>query len=472
MIDRRVLFWAYYLPSELISGLRQQGFNVVCQLQGKSPDVPSHSTEEIFTGQDIPPASSAFFAVPDELLWEYSQCIGRVMPLNKLATIDTLSIGPIIGDVVHDWAQLHYARVQGLLDFYMPDEIWLIDIPHLGIDNLLAYEAIRRGLKVLIFRQTSLPEKFQAFSRQSGTWQTVRAADFSTVDRLIERPVVPIRDLQPAIRATFLSRIQFVIFGFFSLGKLGFLQRLYLAATRRNWDWLRLAIELGDSNFTAAAFYRYLRVKRYRSLQANFKMATPEHLKRFAFFALHYEPEANVRMFSDSFANQVNAIAALAAWLPPNYPLIVKENPLQRHYARDTAFYKRLELLPNVFFVTIATPSDQLISKATLVATIAGTVGFEALLVEKPVICFGRPWYLDLPGAHFFSESLQFEQVIQTSTRSELEKVLAIVSRQYGDGVVFPRFTPLGLSESQRKNLFEKTADSMARLSVFCDNIK
>ena len=466
MVNRRVMFWAYDLPSELIVGLKLQGIEVVCQLQGTSLDVPSHSVFEIFTGKNIPRSNSNFYALPDELLWEYSQCICRITPLSKLAMIDTLSIGPIIGDVVQDWAQLHYARVQGLLDCYSPDEIWLIDVPHLGIDNLLVHEAARRDLRVLIFRQTSLPEKFQAFSNKSGSWQAVRAANFSAVDRLVERPVVPRRDLLPANRATFFSRVWFVTFGLVRLGVVEFGRRLYHAATRRNWDLLRLITESGDSGNFGTGFYRYWRVKRYRSLQRKRKMAGPEQRQRFAFFALHYEPEANVHTFSERFANQVNAIAALADWLPPDCPLLVKENPLQRHYARDDAFYERLLMLSNVYFVPDDTPTSDLIPKALLVATIAGSAGFEALLAETPVICFGRPWYLDLPGAHAFSVSLAFTKVMETSTRNELEKALTAVSRQYGDGVIFPRFMPLGLDELQRKRLFEKTAASMAKLSA------
>jgi hypothetical protein len=57
------------------------------------------------------------------------------------------------------------------------------------------------------------------------------------------------------------------------------------------------------------------------------------------------------------------------------------------------------------------TSSQALVAKSKLVATVAGTAGWEALLLGIPVITFGGAWHRSLAGVTAFSEGLDFVAV-------------------------------------------------------------
>jgi capsule polysaccharide export protein KpsC/LpsZ len=56
---------------------------------------------------------------------------------------------------------------------------------------------------------------------------------------------------------------------------------------------------------------------------------------------------------------------------------------------RPKGFYENLENIPQVRLLSPKESSHELLSHCALVCTIAGTIGWEALLAGKPVITFG-----------------------------------------------------------------------------------
>ena len=55
----------------------------------------------------------------------------------------------------------------------------------------------------------------------------------------------------------------------------------------------------------------------------------------------------------------------------------------------------------------------ELLDKCQFVATITGTVGWEAICKGKNVLVFGIPWYRDLTGVISFREGLTLERNYQ-----------------------------------------------------------
>jgi len=470
-IPRKIAFWCYELQRPMFEALKNAGYEVRVQLQGDSSIVPAHDLASLHAGQGLPMSKQRFNShrvLPPDVLWDYAACIVRVNVIPRFGIVDTSRIGPIVGDTIADWAQFHYRNAVRVLRHYEVDELWLIDIPHLGVDNMFVQAALDLDLPVLVFRQSSLPGKFEAFEIGKTGYHSVAVDGFATIaPNSVFEPVIPINliTMNQSTRGVgkSLPWLAWSICREILSAPRKAVSRLYLGASRRNWSWLRFLIETLDPVSRPLAPYRLARWSQRPRFDVRSRKPSPSELsKPYALFALHYEPEANVRAFSDGYANQVNAIEALAAWIPDEWLLLVRENPLQRGYARDEAFHLRLAGLDNVRFVDASEPSAELVCGAKLVATITGTMGFEALMAGKPCFYFGMPWYRHLPGAHRFSPNLDLQTVLDSAPeRSALALAILSVSRRMPDGIVFPRFLPQAADESERHDIAQTTAASI-----------
>lgn len=114
---------------------------------------------------------------------------------------------------------------------------------------------------------------------------------------------------------------------------------------------------------------------------------------QFYFYPIHLEPEAVVLYWAGNYyTNQVKLIENIAAQLPPNVFLYVKDHPHDIGY-RDVEDYKKIQAIPNVKLLSPELSGKAIINKSIGVITINGTAGFEALLLNKHVIVFGNAFY-------------------------------------------------------------------------------
>lgn len=127
---------------------------------------------------------------------------------------------------------------------------------------------------------------------------------------------------------------------------------------------------------------------------------TPDLSRNYIFFGMHMQPEKTSQPLGGDFDHQLFPILLLAQSLPDGWMLYVKEHPNQfneRKIAnanyRNTHFYDAVRMIPNVSLVSLETPSNELIAKAKIVATLTGTLGWEGLKSGKPVIAFGNSYY-------------------------------------------------------------------------------
>lgn len=151
-------------------------------------------------------------------------------------------------------------------------------------------------------------------------------------------------------------------------------------------------------------FYRMLRVRKMvRSLPSwraytRIKKIKPPADTPFVYFGLHMQPEATTSPMGGVFVEQFYAILMLARALPEGQLVLVKENPIQRFHRRHPDFYNILAKEPNIRFVSRKESTFHLIEQSIAVATINGTVGWEALFKKKPVFLFANAFYQSLPG--------------------------------------------------------------------------
>lgn len=140
--------------------------------------------------------------------------------------------------------------------------------------------------------------------------------------------------------------------------------------------------------YSFSSWFAYHRIPKYQ----------PTADSKFVYFALHMQPEATTSPMGGVFVDQYYVILMIARALPDGIKVIVKEHPNQEMLQRTPDFYNLLKDEPNVEFVSLKENSFQLIKQSIAVATITGTVGWEALFLKKPVILFGHIFYKHLPG--------------------------------------------------------------------------
>jgi hypothetical protein len=126
----------------------------------------------------------------------------------------------------------------------------------------------------------------------------------------------------------------------------------------------------------------------------------------FVYFAMHYQPERTTCPDGGRFSDQFLAARLIAGSLPEGWRLLVKEHPSQFTYhgsgelSRWRGCYEELAALPATALVPLDVSSQTLIGRSAAVATITGAAGWEALVRQKPVLCFGAAWYGLCRGAY------------------------------------------------------------------------
>lgn len=161
-----------------------------------------------------------------------------------------------------------------------------------------------------------------------------------------------------------------------------------------------------DPGFIAPWFYtsytqplkeRYIK-KRLGFSSRMLSLKEIENLGSFCFFPLQSEPEVSLQVLGRPYhKNQIELLRNLAASLPAGMKLVVKEHP-RSFGLRPYNWYRDLFNIPNLYLADVHVDSIPVVSACEFVAVISGTIGFEAIMMQKPVLLLGHPKYEDVPG--------------------------------------------------------------------------
>lgn len=170
----------------------------------------------------------------------------------------------------------------------------------------------------------------------------------------------------------------------------------------------QLGCEIEDSrNLLISHTIRKVQTVRYKNSLKEYYESISESIdtnESYVFFALHYQPEMTSNPAGDIFADQKLCIDALIKHLPKDYKVYIKEHKSQfyahteGHTARMKSFYDDLRKYEQVKFVSLNENVFNLIQHSVAVSTVTGTIGWEAMVKQKPVIIFGMAWYENHPG--------------------------------------------------------------------------
>ncbi len=112
----------------------------------------------------------------------------------------------------------------------------------------------------------------------------------------------------------------------------------------------------------------------------------------FFLYPQHFKPEASTSVFARHYCNDIAVVENIAFNLPFGSYLYVKEHFV--NFGRlPVSYYEKLKKIPNVKLISCEENTKQLIENCQGVITLSSTVGYEALLLNKPVYVFGNVFY-------------------------------------------------------------------------------
>lgn len=296
---------------------------------------------------------------------------------------------------------LYYNLLQywtGILNKYKPDVIIFINIPHTIYDYIVYELAKRTNIKTVLFDNILISDRCLVLNDfRKGSDLVHKALQKNS------RTIFTIQDLSEDLREYYLKQID---------EKYDSTPRYIKEDKKENTFgrviFRKIKIIYGSvrdgSIFAKASNYIFKvfgeNVKReYIQIQS-----TPDFSKKFIYAPLSYQPECTTSPQGDTFVDQILTIEALAASIPSDWVVYVKEHPVQwlsrglNYYSsRYKGYYRKIAAIKNVYVVPIETDNYELIRASQAVATATGTTGLEAVLRLKPAIIFGYPWYQNCP---------------------------------------------------------------------------
>jgi len=165
-----------------------------------------------------------------------------------------------------------------------------------------------------------------------------------------------------------------------------------LSLMRHAFDSRTDAFQIGNPlrthiNLFARNVRRRLRTGRVRKL---YQRAVPG--ERFLLYPMHFHPEAATSIFAGTYLDEYEVIRNIAFSLPEGVRLYVKDHVSAWGFP-SLDFYRRIRRLPNVRLLGPNEPTKQLIRSSVGVITLTSTVGYEALILKKPVFLYGNVFY-------------------------------------------------------------------------------
>ena len=175
---------------------------------------------------------------------------------------------------------------------------------------------------------------------------------------------------------------------------------------------------------------------------------------KYIYVPLHNQPEMTTSSLGGQFRDQALLLECLARDLPAGWKIFVKENPRQGAYARGPMFFHRLQRIPQLQVLPSNANTHALSRNAQFVASVNGTVGWEAIRQGRPAMVFGSAWYGSFEGVVQYEPGIDYQKLSEYSINHEkLEKDAGALFARSHEGVIEQLFFPLKPDLDHSKNV-------------------
>jgi len=120
---------------------------------------------------------------------------------------------------------------------------------------------------------------------------------------------------------------------------------------------------------------------------------------KYAIYFLHVQPEITVEGMAFDYQDQVSTLRNILASLPSDTNLVVKEHSPMLGF-RPVEVYNQLVHMPGLIIADTYEDSHNLITHASCVITLTGTVALEAVLYGIPAIVLGSIYFNSFNGIY------------------------------------------------------------------------
>lgn len=288
-------------------------------------------------------------------------------------------------------------------------------LPHFGSDYLLVVLAKYLGIDMVLMSQSLVPNRFFYVTNLEdfGTFHTAKMTfnvPYMTIPHEVKKTYFYMKDIPISNRSCHYLLAND-------------LRKYILKKRSRKTFWRCMT-----------AFYECLAFKinyeKYKEDQVDLS-------KKYVYFPLHLQPELTTSTLGGRYSDQLLALEMLSSMIPDDWLIYVKENPKQLSLCRGKYFFMRLEKIKKVVYISKKFNTFTLTENAQFVATVTGSVGWEAISVGKPAVVFGQAWYCSLPGVFKYSHNLKVEKVLAYKfSYEELEKAYNILMCKTAIGIV------------------------------------
>ena len=317
--------------------------------------------------------------------------------------------------------------------------VLFFNIPHLVYDTALYQVAKALELELTFMTQSIFPEKFWSMSDPAmlGDFPPGANANPVPIDKLSKPDLFYMKGVKQEREdggtITAAAFAQFLVF-LAMKRPLRALNPFYIGRLLRHMKKIYGSFPKWRDPF--AKFFHEDELAYFDTL-AQFEDQQIDLSGEFVYFPLQLQPEMTTSALGGRFRDQAYAIERLAGILPQGVRILVKENPKQGAYMRGPMFFHRLNRIPSVTILPSWANTHDLSARAKFVASITGTVGWEAIRQGVPALVFGKAWYRKLPGVAEWREGLTYDQVAgQEVDHSALEAAMGDLLARAHDGVV------------------------------------
>ena len=192
------------------------------------------------------------------------------------------------------------------------------------------------------------------------------------------------------------------------------LKELYLSYTLKLYRNLRWNSPLSPIIWTIKRLMTIPR--RYLFLRSRL-FESPDYNEKYVLCLLMKQPEASTIAKAPYYLDQIHFVHNLSKSLPVGYRLYVKPhyNDFGNHSYK---YFKTMSQRPNIKMLSVYSNNHELVKNCSLVVTINGTVGWEGLLFEKPVITFGNVFFNSFPLVNRVTDTKQLPYMVKDLIRN------------------------------------------------------